>query len=338
MNNILLTGAGGSAAIGVARSLQKKPGNILFGVDRDKYKILRAETKNNTLITGKHFIKELNQVIEKYNIDFLHAQPWGEVYEVSKYRDKLNTKTFLPDHKTVETCTNKYSNYLVWKKSGLKVPYTKTIQCMYDLTEMVKKFRKVWIRASEGAGGKGSLIVDSYNLGFALEWIKLNVGFGSFLVSEYLSPDSVTFMSIWKDGELIVAQSRKRLYWEYGSKMLSGVSGITGAAITINDKIVNEVALESVYSVDKKPNGIFSVDMTYDKYGFPNPTEINIGSFFTTVDFFTEAGLNMPEIYVKLALDQKVKPIKLNPLPTGLTWIRGMDKKPVLIRRNKNEF
>jgi carbamoyl-phosphate synthase large subunit len=36
------------------------------------------------------------------------------------------------------------------------------------------------------------------------------------------------------------------------------------------------------------------VDMAYDRNNVPNPNEINISRFFTTVLFFTEAGLNMP--------------------------------------------
>jgi carbamoyl-phosphate synthase large subunit len=67
-------------------------------------------------------------------------------------------------------------------------------------------------------------------------------------------------------------------------------------------------------------------------HGIPNPTEINIGRFFTTHFFFTKAGLNMPQIYVKLAFGEKLSPIKkkINPLTEGIAWVRGMDIEPVL--------
>lgn len=74
--------------------------------------------------------------------------------------------------------------------------------------------------------------------------------------------------------------------------------------------------------------------MTYDKDGIPNPTEINISRFFTTVYFFTKAGLNMPEIFKDIALYKKI-PIfekKINPLPDGLVWIRAMDREPMLLK------
>ena len=64
----------------------------------------------------------------------------------------------------------------------------------------------------------------------------------------------------------------------------------------------------------------------------PNPTEINIGRFFTTHYFFTKAGLNLPYLFVKLAYGELLPdlPCKINPLPPGIAWIRGMDFLPVL--------
>ena len=41
----------------------------------------------------------------------------------------------------------------------------------------------------------------------------------------------------------------------------------------------------------------------------------------------------MPEIYVQLGLGLEIKdiPIKINPLPNNLSWLRGMDREPLLI-------
>ena len=91
--------------------------------------------------------------------------------------------------------------------------------------------------------------------------------------------------------------------------------------------------MATISAVDDNPHGIYGVDMTYDKKGIPNPTEINISRFFTTIRFFTEAGLNMPVIYKNLALygeKPKLKK-KINPLPNGLMWLRGMDTAPQLV-------
>jgi carbamoyl-phosphate synthase large subunit len=104
--------------------------------------------------------------------------------------------------------------------------------------------------------------------------------------------------------------------------------------VTVDDPLVNEIAINAVRAVSTRPHGIFGVDMTYDRLGVPNPTEINISRFFTTVRFFTEAGLNLPIIFKDLALyGQKPTLDKImNPLEPDLCWFRGMDAMPTIMR------
>ena len=129
-----------------------------------------------------------------------------------------------------------------------------------------------------------------------------------------------------------MAQARARQGWTHGNRTLSGVTGVTKVGVTCSDKVVDEVAHASVLAVDQKPHGIYGVDMAYDESGVPNPTEINISRFFTTVLFFTEAGLNLPKIFADLGVSG-VRPCldkKISPLPEGLMWLRGMDRAPML--------
>ncbi|GAI85273.1 unnamed protein product, partial [marine sediment metagenome] len=87
---------------------------------------------------------------------------------------------------------------------------------------------------------------------------------------------------------------------------------------------------------DPKPHGIFSVDLTYDKDGVPNPTEINIAKFFTTHHFITRTGCNMPDILVQLAFDEYKGPYNLlNPCKPKMYWIRGIDVLPVLLHESE---
>lgn len=233
---------------------------------------------------------------------------------------------------TVKICMNKYLSYQAWKKAGIKVPKTYIITKTDDLLKAFEDFGSpLWIREIKGAG-KGSLPVKSFEE--AKMWIDIKNGWGNFSAAEMLEPDKmVTWQSIWFKGKLIVAQTRKRLYWEFANRVPSGVTGLTGTGITIKDKKVDKIAIKSIIAVDKKPHGIFSVDLTYDKKGVPNPTEINIGRFFTTHYFFTKAGLNMPYIFIKLGLEGKLPfkiKNKINPLPSNLAWIRGLDFLPKL--------
>ena len=339
MKRILVTGAGGSPSVNFTRSLrQSSEEYYIVGTDADKYYLQRAEVDARylaPLASDPKYIDYLNYIIDKEKIEFVHAQNDVEVAFLSENREKINAKTFFPAKETVKILQDKFESFKVWEKAGIKVPKTILITRDTNLQDLLSGFGgSMWIRAISGAGGRGSLPV--HDVKTAKNWLDFHEKNGSwdgnFTASELLEPETVTWMSVWKDGELVVAQGRKRLYWELAKVSPSGVTGATGTGLTYSDQELDAIAEKAVRSIDSNPTGLFGVDMAYDKNGIPNPTEINIGRFFTTHQFFTDAGLNMPEIFVKLASNEtipKLDKVK-NPLPDGLVWIRGMDFEPVL--------
>lgn len=335
MKKILVTGAGGTPAVNFIRSLRVAPEKFyLVGVDCNKFYLQRAETDERYLVPAANdlgYITILNDIIKESGAEFIHAQNDVEIGVISKNRDELVIKSFLPSKKTVAICQNKLETSKRWETAKLPQPKTLAINNKNDLRDAFKNLgNQIWIRKVRGAAGKGSLLVSDYDI--AKSWIDFNQGWGCFMAAEYLSPQSITWQSIWQNGKLIVAQGRKRIYWEFADRAPSGITGLTGTGVTVGDENLDSIAQKSILAIDSNPNGIFSVDLTYDKNGIPNPTEINIGRFFTTHEFFTKAGLNMPYIYVKIAFNESYQnPNKIiNPLPVGLAWIRGMDFKPIL--------
>jgi carbamoyl-phosphate synthase large subunit len=332
---VMVTGAGGAASLGFCRSLREAGTNYeVIGVDSDKYHLTTAEADYKYLvprIDDHDYINVLNYLIKKHDIDFLHCQPDVEVAFISENREKLLTETNLPSKKTINICMDKWKTYACWNAYDLTLPKTIFINNEQDLKYAFEEIGpKLWLRNTVGAGGKGSLPVDDFEE--AKSWVEFNNGYGQFTAAELLSQRTTTFTSIWNNGDLIVAQSRERLYWEYSAGSPSGVTGLTGTGVTVDDAVLNDIAMRAILAVDDLPQGIFSVDMTYDNDGIPNPTEINIGRFFTTHYFFTCAGLNLPDIFVRTSLGLPVPTLanKINPLSAGLTWTRGMDTKPVL--------
>lgn len=339
MKRILVTGAGGSPSVNFTRSLRLSSDKYyIVGTDADKYYLQRAEVDARylaPLASDPKYIDFLNFIIEKENIEFVHAQNDVEVSFLSENREKLNAKTFFPAKRTVKILQDKFESFKLWEKAGIKVPKTILINRDSNLQDLLDQLGgSMWLRAISGAGGKGSLPV--YDVKSAKNWLDFQEKNGSwdgnFTAAELLEPETVTWMSIWKNGELIVAQGRKRLYWELSKISPSGVTGATGTGLTYSNPELDDIAERAVRAIDEKPDGLFGVDMAYDKNGVPNPTEINIGRFFTTHEFFTQAGLNMPEIFVKLAYDEEVEKLSKvkNPLPDDLVWIRGIDFEPVL--------
>lgn len=337
MKRILVLGAGGSPSTNFIRSLRKAREKFyIVGTDADKFTLVRAETDKKyltPLASDPSYLEFINLIIAKEHIDFVHAQNEAELKILSDNREKVKAKMFLPSKETVRICFNKFLSYEAWRKTNIKVPKTMMINNTEDLRNALKEYKgRMWLRAVVGGGGKGAFPIKNNNFNTAKAWIDFNNGWGKFTAAELLQPDSITWMSIWKDGNLIVAQGRKRLYWELSRISPSGVTGITGGGVTVNDKNLDETAIKAIHTMDKKPHGLYGVDLTYDNQGVINPTEINVGRFFTTHYFFTALGLNMPYIFVKLAFDEKIPKIrrKLNPLKPGMLWIRGVDFEPIL--------
>jgi hypothetical protein len=343
VEKLIVAGAGGPASEGVIRSLLEvdpKYHLIGIGADRDDLALSRAHTRYLVpRAVEQSYYSELAKVLEKEKPVFMHAQNDREVLEISRLREDLlqmGTRTFLPKHSTIEVCVDKWKSYSAFRAAGIKVPKNSQIQNEEDLRNAFENLANengfIWLRSNEvGGGGIGALPTNDYL--FAKKWIDHHKGWSKFLAAEILTPNTVTWSSIWDKGKLVVAQTRKRGGWVHGNRTLSGVTGVTKVGQTISSTTVDDIAIATIKSVDSSPHGIFSVDMAYDFEGIPNPTEINIARFFTTIYFFTRAGLNMPEIFVKLALGGEIQlpKRKLNPLQDGLLWFRGMDTEPALM-------
>jgi carbamoyl-phosphate synthase large subunit len=344
MDRILIGGAGGAASEGVIRSIKesKRPKEII-GMGSEFSDLVLSKSSRRFLIPpagSEKYWPSLKKLIEIERPAFIHVQNDREVLEISRLRDDLGglgVKTFLPSKATVETCVDKWKTYEVFRMSNIKVPQNLMINSRSDVYEAFESLGgergMIWIRSNAiGGGGKGSLPTNDPD--FAIRWIDNQSGWGNFMAAELLSKETVTWSSLWNNGSLVVAQTRKRVGWIHGNRTLSGVTGVTKVGSTTKDSQVDEIAQKAVLAVDKEPHGLFGVDMTYDFDGIPNPTEINIGRFFTTIYFFTKAGLNIPEIYLQIGLSEGSDYLGavLNPLPVGLHWFRAVDSEPILLR------
>lgn len=348
MKKILISGAGGAPTENVVRSWKESgKEEYVVGIGSEPFDMVLSSVDIKYQVpysTELNYKGRLLEILDKERPDFAHFQNDIEIRTISRMREELlnrNIKLFMPSKETIEICVDKSRSAEIWMAESIRIPKTMVI---FDEKDLKKAFEKlgddkgnIWIRATVGGGGKGALPTNNYE--FAKLWIDRFDGWGNFTAAECLTPQTVTWLSIWYEGEIVVAQTRKRNSWNFGNRTLSGVTGITRVGETCSDELIDRIAIDSIKAIDKRPHGIFGVDMTYDKKGIPNPTEINISRFFTTVYFFTKAGLNLPEIYKNIALYEEFPHLKkkINPLPNGLLWIRGMDREPVLTTQEKIE-
>lgn len=346
MSIILIAGAGGAPSEGVINSIlcgQKQETVIGMGSELTDL-VLSASSKKFYVpyANQPEYKARLLQILNTQKPNLVHFQNDLEILHASLIRDEIKatgTKIFMPDHEVIDTCVHKYKSYLAFKAAGVPVPESMMIHDQKDLRVAFAKLGdengKIWLRSSSiGGGGKGAIPTADFSM--AKAWIDHHSGWGEFMAASMLTSETVTWLSIWYEGKLIVAQSRERRGWTHGNRSISGVTGVTKVGVTCDKEEVTRVAIESIKAVSAKPHGIFAVDMTYDAQGVPNPTEINISRFFTTVLFFTAAGLNMPAIFKDIALygDFPQLEKKINPLPNGLMWLRGMDVNPRLMNQH----
>jgi hypothetical protein len=345
MAKIYVGGAGGAPSNNFIRSLRDSARNYeIIGGTSSPSDLMLADVDRGYLVPNANdpaYAERLLEILRAEQPDLIHVQHDYEVLAMSEMREAihdLGVRTFLPAKQTIRDCVDKYASYVHWARAGVPTPRTVRIDSDADLAAAFADLGpRVWLRATTGGGGRGALPTD--DIAFARMWIQRFDGWGSFTAAECLTPRSVTWSSLWLDGELVVAQTRRRQSWGFADRTLSGVTGVTAVAETDADAAVDDVAQRAIHAIDARPNGIFSVDMTLDAEGAPHATEINISRFFTTIHFFTAAGLNMPEIYCELALQGRSvwDGAKVNPLPTGLLWLRGMDQPPQLRRREELE-
>ena len=321
-------------------------GELLLGMGSEPTDLVLSRANKRFYVPNADSPDYRIQLINLLNAekpDLVHFQNDLEIFNASLIREDIlatGTKLYMPEHEVIDTCVHKYKSYLAFKQAGVTVPRNLLIEDDEDLREAFAVLGDatglIWLRSSSiGAAGKGSIPTKDFAM--AKAWINHHKGWGEFIAAEMLTPNSVTWLSIWHEGDLVVAQSRERRGWTHGNRSVSGVTGVTKVGVTCDNPLVTATAIASVKAVSMRPHGIFGVDMAYDKSGTPNPTEINISRFFTTVRFFTEAGLNMPEIFKNIALYGEFPNLEktINPLPSGLLWLRGMDVEPRLMTQKE---
>jgi carbamoyl-phosphate synthase large subunit len=347
IKRILVTGAGGPAAFNFVKSLRVAPERFyIVGTDIKPYHLELNDLDKRYIIppaSSTDYLKYLNKIIEKEKIDFIHPQPDVEVAFLSENREKIKAKLFLPDKNTIKLCQDKFETYEILKQNKIPVAESYLIENKNDLKLAFKMFSKnnklMWIRAIKGAGSRAALPIKEIE--HAEIWIDYwqkmkGIGYGQFMISEFLPGKEFAFQSLWKDGELITSQARERIEYLFGNITPSGQTSTPSIAKTVHRNDVNKIATAAIKAIDPKASGIFCVDLKENKEGIPCITEINTGRFFTTSYFFTQAGLNMPYFYIKLAFNEKLPKLKkYNPLPKDVYWVRHVDMGYKLIKEDQ---
>ena len=347
MRRIVVTGAGGSPAANFVHSLRlaSEPFHVV-GTDTSRYHLELAPVDARYLLPRADepgYLDELNAVIEAEEADLVHPQPEQEVLLLARERGRVGAATLLPDAKTVETCQDKATFAASMGDAGLPTPRFARAEdegLLREATNSILEARtQAWVRAVRGAGARASLPVSTADQ--AVAWVRYwkeqhGLDWRDFMVSEFLPGREFAFQSVWRDGKLITSAARERLEYVFGHLMPSGQSSSPSVARSIRRDDVNDLASRAVLAVDPSATGVFCVDLKEDEDGRPLVTEINAGRFFTTSNFFAEAGANMPYAYVRLALGENLNGLpQFDAVEPDLYWVRMIDMGFKLVREDE---
>ena len=282
MKRVLVSHAGGRIGLGFTRALRAalEPFHLI-GVDANPVHVHRAVTDEKYLVPRadqENFLPALRSVIEDTRPDLIWPQHEGEIATLSRVAPLVGARTFLPSPETIALCQDKMGSYRRLHDAGLPVPLSMPMDSEDDLRRAFQELGpSLWLRATHGVAGRGSLPVSDYDT--AKKWISFHRGWGRFMAAQRMTERTVTWESIWRDGRLIAAQTKTRLFWEFSNLTPSGVTGIAGAHKFVRDPLVDQIGPTAVKALDATATGIFGVDMVYDREGVPRITEVNAGRF-----------------------------------------------------------
>jgi biotin carboxylase len=343
LTRILVTGAGGSAASNFVHSLRLAPEPFhVVGTDSRREHLELTDLDARYLLPrpdDPRYLDELNAVVDAEQVEFVHPQPDPEVRVLADRRDEVRARTFLPAAETIELTQDKLACTVRLSEVGVPVPQSGDGDVHDAAAQILAAHGKAWVRAKQGAGARASLPVTTVEqaVAWARYWVETkDLSYDDFMVGEFLPGREFAFQSLWRDGKLVTSQGRERLEYLYGHLTPSGQTSTPSVARTVRRDDVNEIAAAAVRAVDPDANGVFCVDLKEDAGGSPRVTEINAGRFFTTSNFLTEAGANMPYTYVRLALGDNVNGLPpFNAVEEGLYWVRMVDMGYKLVRENE---
>ena len=357
MKRILITGAGGPAGVNFTLSLKLVETDTIYtvGTDINKYHLLMAKTDKCLLVpraTDKDYLETINQIVSREKIQLVYPQTDIEVRIVSENREKIPANVFLPSKRTVRICQDKLETVETLKRNGIPVPETIDVEEERDLHRAFEELGKpLWVRATRGAGGKGSAKVSSVEAASAwINYWKSRDEKLKFIAQEYLPGRNLAFHALFRGGELVTSMARERIEYIYPEISPSGITGTPSIQRTIHSEMVNEVAEEAVLAIDPDYDGIASVDLKEDSEGTPRITEINPGRTFTTSYFFSYAGkllykklsmpvswfANLPYLYLKIAYREEIPSLKkYDILPPNIYWIRHIDIPAKILMEDK---
>ncbi len=283
LTRILISGAGGPAAVGAIKSLKMLDADIkIVAVDSDPLSAGSHLAHSFHVVPpadDKSFMLEMIKIITKENIHLIIPTSGFDIIPLSRNKDELNrmeVACFFSDSSVVNLCNNKYEFY---KKLKDRYPIPN-----YSLFVEIEHDYPVFVKPVHGKGSRDSYLCES-----AEEMLYITARHENMIICEYLPGKEYT-IDVLSDlnGEPLCAIPRERI------ETKAGVS--SKGRIERNEDIMNLSMALAEYLELKGPS---CMQMKEDKDGKLKFVEVNPRMGGGTV-MATLAGVNIPGLILKL--------------------------------------
>jgi predicted ATP-grasp superfamily ATP-dependent carboligase len=340
---LLVLRAGSPSTNNLIRSL--KAGDrrwFIAGCHDDEFMLKRSLANRNFILPASGsgaFLEKVRTLIRRECIDLVIPNSEPDVMKISKVRNALGCRTFLPRQAVLQRCRDKYALGRFLERRGLPVPETYLVKSPADVARIFRRFplaNELWCRVRNGSGSFGATAVQTPPQ--ARSWIEYwqevqRVRPGSFTLSEFLPGRDLTVQCLFSSGELLAAKMHERQRYHVLNGLPSGVSSTAALAKMLHEQPLLDLAVTAVRCLDAHTSGVYFVDLKEDLHGTPRITEINAGRFAnvpTIHDAF--AAHNMAAAYVRAALGQ---PLAIDTPAADMRdcyVMRGLDMTPTVLR------
>jgi len=282
-------------------------------------------------IPGAHdanFTDTLNSIITHEEIGLIFSNPDAELEFTAAKRELFEAPFFVVEKDLAAIFLDK-ERTVAFLKDTARLPTTIPVRDSEDLQRQFPRLKPpVWLRATGGAGGRGSILLEEPETGAAWlhYWRKRN---WNWMIQEYLPGRNYNWTGVLHRGHLVTSGALERLDYLMGASTVSGISGNIRSGRTIHDTRLNEIG-RLVCERLSDSDGVISIDLREDREGIPNITEVNI-RFAARPWLYTSAGANFPAAIVDLIEGQKVKLPQYNAPRKNVLEIRQVDATPVIV-------
>jgi carbamoyl-phosphate synthase large subunit len=340
---VLVMGAGSAAAENLIQSLRRaEPSLVLIGCHEDRFVLKHSAADGRYLVPSPgapDFMRRVAGLARTARIDLVIPTSDRYVLALSSGRRQVPGRLFLPAHRVVTLCQDKYALAAALRRRGLPTPITCRVTRLDAVEQIFARFghpARLWCRPRTGTCARGGGAVSSPEQ--ARSWIRLwetmqGVPISSFTLSQYLPGREILCQSVWQRGRLILINTFERLSYFGVDNIPSGVTSLSSLAKTVIEPDVVALCRRAIRAVAPRASGAFSVDVKEDERGRPYITEINAGRFFMAMTAFDRMlKHSMALTYVRLARGDRVDLHEEYDAVDDCYMVRDLDMAPGIFR------